>query len=203
MKLYYFETMNCRKACGVAKYLALPVQLVLLDASVGEHKQPAHLARNPNGLVPVLEDGERTIWESNAIMVHLASRAGSALWPSEAARQVEVIRWLSWNAYHFEPVTGTYYFEHLIKPQLGMGETDREALRAQEPAFFERARLLDDHLAKNRYAAGDALTVADFALGAALAYAAQIELPLAPFPHLQRWNESLLALPAWRNPWAG
>ena len=58
MQLYYFETMNPRKACATAKYLGLPITYVRLDPQKGEHKLPAHLARNPNGKVPVLVDGD-------------------------------------------------------------------------------------------------------------------------------------------------
>ena len=95
MKLYYAETMNPRKACAVAKYLGSPVEYVRVDLSRGEHRTPAFLAENPNGKVPVLVDGDVHLWESTAIMAHLAVKAGSDLWPADAASQVEVLRWLS------------------------------------------------------------------------------------------------------------
>ena len=93
MKLYYFETMNPRKACVTAKYLGSPVEYVRLDARKGEHKSPAHLARNPNGKVPVLVDGDKTLWESAAIMVYLANKAGSDLWPARGPRPSGRPRW--------------------------------------------------------------------------------------------------------------
>jgi glutathione S-transferase len=92
MKLHYAETMNPRKACAVAKYLGSPVQYIRMDLSRGEHRTPEFLALNPNGKVPLLVDGDMQLWESTAIMAHLAVKAGSDLWPSDAARQVEVLR---------------------------------------------------------------------------------------------------------------
>jgi len=202
MKLYYFETMNPRKVCALAKHLRSPVEYVRLDAAQGEHKQPAHLARNPNGLVPVLVDGERTIWESAAIMVHLALRAGSPMWPThDTAAQVEVMRWVSWDLVHFMPHAGTFYFERMIKPKLGMGEPDAAQLaRAAEP-FHASATILDDHLARHMYLVGDELTIADFCVAVLLPDATRMDLPVGDYRYLQRWHGRLMELPAWREPW--
>jgi glutathione S-transferase len=100
MKLYYFETINPRKACAVAKYLGSPVEFVRVDLGKGEQKAPDYLAINPNGKVPALTDGETKIWEANAIMAYLARLTDSDLWPRDDDRQIEVTRWLSWSADH-------------------------------------------------------------------------------------------------------
>ena len=89
MKLYYFESLNARKACAVAKHLGLPVELVRIDMARGEHKTPGYLAINPNGKVPALTDGDKKLWEANAIMAYLARAAGSDLWRRDDDRQIE------------------------------------------------------------------------------------------------------------------
>ena len=124
MKLYYSETLNPRKACAVAKYLNSPVEYVHVDLAKGEHRKPPFLAINPNGKVPALEDGEKRIWESNAIMGYLAQAAGSDIWPRDD-RQIEVLRWLSWDAQHFSRHAGTLYFENIIKPTFNLGPAER------------------------------------------------------------------------------
>ncbi len=123
MKLFYSETLNPRKACAVAKYLNSPVEYVYVNLAKLENRTPQFLGINPNGKVPVLQDGGTTLWEANAIMCHLARVAGSDLWPSDE-RQIDVMRWLSWSSEHFTRHAGTLYFQHLIKPFLGMGEPD-------------------------------------------------------------------------------
>ena len=123
MKLYYCETLNPRKACAVARHLPLPVDFVRIDLASGEHRRPPFLAINPNGKVPVLQDGDWSLWESNAIMCHLSDMAQADLWPHDR-RQVEVMRWLSWDSQHFTRHAGTLWFEYLIKPHLGLGEPD-------------------------------------------------------------------------------
>jgi glutathione S-transferase len=97
MKLYYFDVLNPRKVCALARHLKLPVEFVHVNLGKGEHKTQAFLAMNPNGKVPVLVDGDVTLWESNAILCYLAHKAGSDLWPTDT-RQFEVLRWLMWDA---------------------------------------------------------------------------------------------------------
>lgn len=199
MKLFYAETLSPRKACAVAKHLNSPVVFTRVDLGKGEHKMPEFLAINPNGLVPVLVDGHTTLWEADAIMCHLARTAGSDLWPTDS-RQTEVVRWLSWGTQHFTRHGGTLYFEHLIKPNFGLGPTDAEATKDATNAFRQSAQVLNDHLRGRNYLVGDALTVADFAVAVSLPYAAGAKIPVAEFPEIERWHARLDRLPAWREP---
>lgn len=200
MKLYYAETMNPRKVCAVAKYLGSPVEFIRVDLSKGEHRAPAFLEQNPNGKVPLLVDGELRLWESTAIMAHLAVKAGSDLWPSDAASQVEVLRWLSWDMVHFSRHGSSLYFEHIIKPWAGLGEPNAAAVE-EATGFFKRfAAVLDAHLATRDYLVGNQLSIADFGAGVLLPWAKEARLPVAGFANIERWHERLMALPGWRDP---
>jgi glutathione S-transferase len=201
MKLYYAETLNPRKACAVAKYLNTEVDFVHVDLARGENRTPEFLALNPNGKVPVLEleSGRGALWESNAIMCHLARIAGSDLWPGDE-RQVEVMRWLSWDSQHFTRHAGSLYFEHVIKPAIGLGRPDPSAV-AEAEGFFKRfAAVLEAHLSGRRWLVGETLTIADFAVAVTLPYAGPAHLPLDGLDEIQRWHAQLNALPAWREP---
>ena len=200
MKLYYFETINPQKACAVAKYLNSPVEFVRVDLSKGQHKSPDYLAINPNGKVPTLVDGETRIWESNAIMCHLARKAKSDLWPIDPAKQIEVLKWLSWNSEHFTRHAGTLYFNYVIKPKFNLGEIDNKAV--EEATGFLRlfGAVLDDQLAGKTFLLGDHLTVADFAVSVTLPYAETIRLPFENFGNIARWKSQLAEIPAWREP---
>lgn len=198
MKLYYFETPNPRKACAVARHLSSPVELVRVDLAKGDHQSSQFLAINPNGKVPALVDGELRLWEATAIMVHLARKAGSEMWPDDQ-RQVEVVRWLSWDAHHFSRHGGTLYFEHVIKRWVGGGDPDAATV-AEATGHLQRfARILDDHLEGRDWLVGHAPTLADFAVGNLLPYA-EAKLPLDPFARIRRWHDRLNELPAWREP---
>lgn len=200
MKLYYAETFNPRKACAVAKYLQAPVEYVHVDLARGEQRQPPYLALNPNGKVPLLVDGTLHLWEADAIIVHLANRAGSDLWPSAPALQVEALRWLSWNQTHFSRHGGTLFFQHLIKPLLGLGDADAAAVAEADKFFRQFAAVLDAHLATHEWLVDERLGVADFAVSTPLGWAREARLPLDGFEHLARWHRQLQAVPAWRDP---
>jgi glutathione S-transferase len=199
MKLYYFETLNPRKACAVAKYLGSPVEFVRVDLTKGEHKKPGYLAINPNGKVPAFTDGDTKLWEADAIMAYLAKVEGSDLFPKDN-RQIELMRWLSWSSQHFTRHAGSLYFQYLIKPNLLRQATDPAAVEEATGFFKQFAQVLNDHLRGRKYLLGDSLTIADFSVGVTLPYADQIKLPLAGFPEIERWHARLNELPAWRHP---
>lgn len=199
MKLYYFTTLNPRKACAVARHVQAPVAFVHVDLGKGEHMTPEYRAINPNGKVPALTDGDRRLWEANAIMCYLADKAGSDLWPHDE-RQIDIVRWFSWDAAHFTHHAGTLYFEHLIKPYIGMGDPTPAVVEEARGYFRKYAGILSDHLSGRRWLVGETLTVADFAVAAALPYADQAGIPLDEFPEVRRWHDQLNALEAWREP---
>jgi glutathione S-transferase len=199
MKLYYAETINPRKACAVARYLDSPVEFVRVDLLRGEHKSPKFLAMNPNGKVPVLQEGDECLWEANAIMCRLSDVAQSDLWPHDA-RQMDVLRWLSWDAQHFTRSGGTLYFENFIKPRIGLGDADPGNVKEAMTNFRTYAQVLEAHLRNRAFLVGDALTVADFAVASALPYAQEANLPIPEFPAITRWYATLEDLSAWREP---
>jgi glutathione S-transferase len=199
MKLYYSETLNPRKACAVAKYLEAPVEFVHVDLRTGEHRKPSFLSINPNGKVPVLEHGEKRIWESNAIMGYLARAAGSDLWPTDD-RQIDVLRWLSWDAQHFTRHASTLYFEYIIKPIFNIGPPSEAATKAATDYVLQHGHVLNDHLRGRAYLLGDVLTIADFAVASTLPYAERARIPIKEFPEVMRWHGRLNELASWREP---
>jgi glutathione S-transferase len=200
MKLYYFETIHGQKVCAVAKYLDAPVEYVRVDLAKGEHKSPAYLAINPNGKIPALMDGDTALWESNAIMCHLAHKAKSDLWPTDPVKQIEVLKWLSWNSEHFTRHAGTLYFNHVIKPKFGIGAPDEKAVEEAIGFAKQFIAVLDRELEGRTFLLGDHLTVADFAVSVTLPQAETIKLPLQGFKNIARWKEQLEDIPAWRKP---
>jgi glutathione S-transferase len=200
MKLYYFETLNPRKACAVARYLNSPVEFVRIDLGKGENRTPEYLAINPNGKVPALTDGDKRVWEADAIMAYLAKAAGSNLWPSGGDDRIEVMRWLSWNAYHFTRHAGALYFQHIVKPLIFGTGPDPKAVEEATGYFNQFAQVLNDHLKGRKFLVGDALTIADLSVAVTLPYAEKAKIPVSGFAEIERWHDRLNELPAWREP---
>ena len=193
MKLYYSEALMPRKAD-----VGLPIEFVYVDLARGEHKAPSFLAIDPNGVEPALTDGGITLWESDAIMCHLAKSAGSDLWPSDT-RQVEAMKWLSWNAHHFTRHGGELYFQNRVCPLLGQ-EPDSKAVADAIRGWLPLAQVLDAHLRGRTYLVGETPTIADFSVAVALPYAERAKIPVEGFPNIIRWHDQLNTLPAWREP---
>jgi glutathione S-transferase len=178
------------------------VEHVRVDLSKGANRTPGYLAINPNGKVPALTDGEAKLWEANAIMAYLARAAGSDLWPRDDDRQIELTRWLSWDAWHFTRHGATLVFQHVIRPRFLGAEPDAKAVEEATGFFKQFAAVLNGHLRGRRYVLGDTLSIADFALAATLPQADQARIPVKGFAEIERWHDRLSELPAWREPHA-
>jgi glutathione S-transferase len=200
MKLYFHPfSPNARKVRIAAELLDIPLQLQQVDLAAGEGRQPWFLALNPNGKVPVLDDGGFVLWESHAIMEYLAAkRPGNTLLPQELRLRMEVLRWQCWALAHWLPAVQTLVFEKLFKPMLGQGAPDTEEIRKAEESLHRLAQVLDGALARRQWLAGEGLTFADLGVGTHLMYAKPAQLPLDGYIHIQRWFAQLEALPAWQ-----
>ena len=183
---------NCRKVHGVIAHTGLSVDEQTVDLRQGEQKKPEFLKLNPNGKVPVLLDGDTVLWESNAIVCHLAGTAESDLWPKSNQRY-DILRWMFWESIHFIRPIGA-----VIGQKFFNADNPDQAIIDKGLADFRTvAAVLDGHLAGRDYLSGGGLTVADFAVGVWLGYTPAIGLPTAEFSNISRWYDGLAALPAW------
>ena len=105
MKLYFHPaSSSSRKVRVTAALLGIRLEERLIDLTTGEHKKPEYLRVNPNGLVPALQDGERVLWESNAIIQYLADlKPEDNLLPREPMARADVTRWQYWEQAHWVP----------------------------------------------------------------------------------------------------
>jgi glutathione S-transferase len=157
------------------------------------------LKKNPNGKVPVLEDGDFVLWESNAMLGYLAAKAGRAdLSPTEPRAKAEVDRWLAWHNAHFGPSVGKVAFERIVKKLAGLGAPDEAMVRRGTDEFATFARVLDECLSEREYLCG-ALTIADFAVVTYAARADGCGLDLGPFRNAAAWRDRMVARPSLRN----
>jgi|SRR5882757_3556518 len=202
MKIYWIKAQAPRRVLALAKHLGIEANFVEIDLMAGGLKTPDFAALNANKKAPVLVDGDQVLWESSAIMAYLCIKAGSDMWPvRNAAEQVEVLRWLSWNDGHWAPAVGPFYFEHVVKSTFGIGAPDRESLKSLVPELHKFAAVLDGHMAGRNFVACGRLTIADFQAASMATYWRESEMPLDAYPNIVRWIEGLLRIPAWAQPW--
>jgi GST-like protein len=92
LKLYTASAPNGRKASIVLEEIGLPYEVVNVDISAPEHPTPEFLALNPNQKIPVIDDDGLVIWESGAILLHLADKHGKLL-PADPVGRAHAIQY--------------------------------------------------------------------------------------------------------------
>ncbi len=203
MKLYYSHNLNPRVAVAVARHLKSPVEFI--------RARPFHPAEteafrklNPNTRVPVLVEGDRSLWEADAIACRLSEVAGSDFWRRDG-EMPEMIKWISWAAYHLSNAARPLYFEWVVKPQVPghFPPADPKTLEAPLQEFKQFAAVLDEYLKGREWLLDSGLSYADFRVATSLPFAEKAGLPVQDFPNVMRWHGRLLEIPAWHDPFEG
>jgi glutathione S-transferase len=194
MKLYQFPlSPNCQKVVALAREVNLSLETVNLDVFKGATKTPEFLAKNPNGKIPVLEDDGLVLWESNAILGYVASKADRTdLAPTAPRERADVDRWLNWQAAHFSQAVGKVAFERVVKKLAGWGPPDEAAIAKGTEEFAKYAKVLDESLAGKEYLCGR-LTIADFSVALYAANSESSGLDFGPYPNARVWLGRMLA----------
>jgi len=203
VKLYAFPTSpSCLKVRAVAYELGVELDVLELDGFRAAHRAPWLRELNPNGLVPVLVDGDLVLWESNAIITYLASLHGvPALVTTEPRRRADIDRWLHWESAHLGRTLAALTFERFVRP-LTRGTVDPAADTGAAAQFAAHCRVLDASLQARSYVACT-LSVADFALACVLATAGLVGLDVEAFPRARAWLERMLQRDSMRRALAG
>lgn len=188
MKLYDAAASgNCHKVRMLLSILGIAHEVIPINLLGMEQKTSAHMARNPLGTVPVLEDGDVTICDSQAILVYLASKHGGEAWlPRDPVGQAKVQQWLSFA------VNELWNGPALARANLLFGR-DIDLARAQAAANISLA-VMDRHLEANDWLALGRPTIADIACYPYSALAEEGEMSLVPFAALAAWFERIKAL---------
>ncbi|MGC4030025.1 MAG: glutathione S-transferase family protein [Steroidobacteraceae bacterium] len=201
MKLYTSPlSSNARRAVLAALELGSDVELINVDLAARQQRQPGFLHRNPNGKVPVLEDGDFTLWESYAIMQYLADRTpGQTLYPTDARGRADVNRWMYWCAAQFSVGVAALNWENFVKSLIGLGAPDPGRVQLGEAQVRECIQVLDAHLAQRSYLLGDLFTLADLALVAPFMHEKSAQLPVGDAKHVRRWLAHVQARDSWQK----
>ncbi|MFC3676631.1 glutathione S-transferase family protein [Ferrovibrio xuzhouensis] len=167
--------------------LGLPYEIIPVDLAAGEHKGPAFLAKNPFGQVPVIEDGDVTLADSNAILVYLAGRYDPRWLPREPLAAAQVQRWLSVAA-------GQLAFGPARARVIQLFGVPEDLTVAQKLASWLFSQM-EAHLARQDWMAADHPTIADVALYSYTAHAPEGGVSLDDYPAISAWLGRVEALP--------
>jgi len=198
IKLYCFgESGNAYKVALALTLADMDWEPVFVDFFNGETRTPEFRAINVMGEVPVLQDGDTTLTQSGVMLDYISSKSGK-LGGRSAAERREVLRWLFWDNHKLSTQIGVTRFQMNFVP---------EAKRSPEVIAFYQARLksaykvLDSHLERRKWIAGEAVTIADLSCCGYLFYPESFGFDRAEWPHIDAWLSRISALPGWKAPY--
>jgi len=192
IELYTAATPNGWKASVTLEELGLPYEVRAISLTDGDQKQPEFLRLNPNGRIPVIVDDGFAVFESGAILIYLAEKAGKLL-PQDAQGRSRVMQWLMFQMGGVGPMMGqaNVFYRYLPeKIPLAIDRYQNECKR-----LF---RVLDGHLAMNEWLA-DEFSIADIANWCWLRSHEWSGVSIEGCEHLARWMQAIDARDACRR----
>jgi len=182
---------HCHRVELFLSLLGLPFEYREVDLAGGAHRKPDFLALNAFGQIPVLEDGDAVIADSNAILVYLASRYGQGReidWlPREPQAAARVQRWLSAAAGMLAFGPARARLKHVFGAPVDYADAVAQANRLLP--------VMDLEVERQPWLAGQAPTIADIALYSYTAHAPEGAISLEPWPHVRAWLARIESLP--------
>jgi len=191
------SSVNVQKVVWCADELGLAYERMDVGGAFGGNDSADYLAKNPNGLIPVIEEDGFVLYESNAIVRYLtAKHSAGRLWPEDLRRRADVDRWMEWQSTGFTPAMLVAFWQLCRTPPEKRDAVAVEASRAKGEKF---AAVLDAHLAARTHVAGDDFTAADICVGCAAHRWLGLPMERVARPHIQRWYAALKSRPASRQ----
>ncbi len=204
IELFFCTSVNVYKVAIAMEEMGIEYEHRLIDISKGEQHDPALLAGSPTGKLPVIRDldpkdgGEPVVvFESGAILMYLAEKAGSFLPADERARRY-TLQWLFWQVGNLGPLSGQAWHFLAFAPKIAPDVNNSYPHSRYFRMMADHWRVLDKQLAANSYVAGEEYGIADMACYPWIIYFDPLE-GMDAFPNIKRWRDLLAARPALRR----
>lgn len=191
LKIHGIPRSRAFRCIWAAEEAGLAYEVILIGFQPGFKLERA-VAINPNNKIPALEDGELVLFESLAINLHIAKKAGVPLMPAgdDASR---VLQWTLWTATEAEPHVMRWSYNAYLKPE---AERVASEAAAGKEALDARLSVLERELAGRSFLVGQGFTIADLNLASVLYGSWLNGYDYAPFPRVKAWLDACLTRPA-------
>ena len=191
---YYNAAPNPMKIALFLEETGLDYEPVPVDMRRGEQHTAEFLAINPNAKVPVIVDGETTVFDSNAILLYLAEMTGRFLGPGGPGARGELLSWLMFVASGVGPFSGqAVHFRHNAPERLPY------ALKRYDFEARRHWQIVEDRLADRAYMLGQDYSIVDMAVwgwALRLSYMLGDDRIMETYPNIGRLRREIDARPA-------
>lgn len=189
-------SINVRKVMWTAAQLGLSLDREDWGPGFRSPKEPEYLALNPNGLIPVLIDGDFVLWESNAICRYLANQQGDAgLYPTQPQARAKVDQWMDWQGGELNN-SWRVAFTALVRGQ----PAAPDAIEASIANWNRHMTMLDEQLARTgAFVTGAAFTLADVVLGLSAQRWKNAPIDHAELPAVDAYLQRLASRPGFAD----
>ncbi len=191
------SSINVRKVVLTANLLGIEYERLDAGGEFGIVNTPSFMARNPNAMVPLIEDEGFDLWESNVIVRYLCAKHSSGhMYPQALAPRFDAERWMDWQQTTLNRA-GREAFIQLVRtpPE----RRDMVAIAHSTAMTTVLNTVLDRHLAQSQFMVGDEITMADIPIACEMHRWFGLPQDRPATPHLDRWYAAILALPAARG----
>ena len=195
MKIFGHPASTCtRKVLMTLHETKTPFEFVLVDFAKGEHKQPPHLARQPFGQVPALDDDGFEMYESRAMARYIDGKAGAPLTPKDAQARAIMEEWISIETSNYSGHAMKFIYQYVFKR-----EQAPEVLKHAAAGLDLAYGTMDKRLASAPYLAGESFSIADLCFMPYLEYLASspVGAKLKEHPHVAAWWNRVSARETW------
>jgi len=194
LKLYGQYRSRAFRVAWLLKESNIPYEHVniTINAPGATCKDPAYVALNPNARVPTIDDDGFVMWESGAINLYLAEKYKSPLWPADMKAKGRTYQWAFFIANDVEPSMITVMLHRLVFPP---EKRDARVADEADAKLQPKLKVLDDHLAKNRYFGIDKWDMADFMVASVCFSFTAMRYDLSKYPHFQKWLTASIERP--------
>jgi glutathione S-transferase len=192
------SSFNVQKVLWLVGELGLEHEHIPAGGGFGRLDEPAFRAMNPHGRVPVIEDGDATLWESQTILRYLAAKYGQGkFWSPDPVERGRVEGWMDWSATSLQPdfLNGVFW-GYYRTPE---AQRDWPAIDKSLARCTEHFQLLDGVLSSQPFLAGERLTLADIPAGTSLYRYFELDIEHPEVPNVSAWYERLQQRPAYRE----
>ena len=191
------SSINVKKVVWTAQELALDFERREAGGAFGVVTTPGYLRMNPNAKVPVIEDGDFFLWESNVIVRYLCAKHSPArLYPDELRQRFDAERWMEWQQTTLNPASRPGFWQ-LVRTSVG--QQDAQQIAHSNAEVEPLMATLDTHLARHEFMAGEHFSMADIPLGCEVHRWFGLPQQRLARPNISRWFEGLCARQASRG----